>query len=332
MPTTTASKRKAHSTPTRVKNRSSRHSMARSLNALTKRNKTLRRTLNPFQTMMNAVNRVFKSRTQKDKYYRINVSIECFFFFDSILKKIDVNSNNKSPDELVELIIRHIMKKSKSRHLSIVSGGGGKKIFFTFIKILLYIAFYGHVLISLIYGTEKCLNTSTVRAVQSNMVRYYSKDTKCQRIDLNTEYVYLSNFVNYFLESNNSFTQVERGILNRAMEEVYSIYMCDEYSHVGKDDVVYCKDKHSKGCVLVNNLPTTLIPTEIINTAKQVDEYLRSYFHVTDSPIKDVQKDLTLILNDMDTCRTSMLTPMWTLIFGSDMFRRVDSYVSHFTK
>ena len=262
----------------------------------------------------------FTSKLKENKYYRINVSIECFYYIDNILNKIDVDLKTKSANTILNLIVDEILK-SQSQQYSMIKGGANmRKILYNIVKCFIYLGCYGFILIAFIQGTQRCSETKTVQSLTSNAYRYYSKSTKCQR----TELPYFSTYLNYLLQNTKIFSKIEKHIVDPqkyALEEIYSITLCDEYNHVGKDDALYCKDKDdSIYCSLVQNTPTS-----IVSTIKTIDAYLKpaTYFST-----KNYETDIKTILNDVDICTNNMITPIFWALSSREILERKALYLT----
>jgi len=296
-------------------------SLTQSRNRKTKSRKSL---VSSIPHLKKISNLFFKSQLQKNKYYRINVSIECFYFIDNIVNKIDVDLSNQSPEAILNIIVEEILKSYQSETYKIgggsIGGANMRKILYSIVKWMIYLACYGFILIAFIHGTQRCAETKTMQSLMNNSQRYFSRDTKCKH----TELPYFSTYFNYFLKNTKLISQFEKKIIDPQkylIEEIYSITICDEYNHLGKDDIQYCKDKSdSIYCTFVQNTPVS-----ILDTVKTIDQYLKpaTYFST-----KNYETDIKTILNDIDTCRNNMLTPVFWALSSREILERKALYLT----
>lgn len=119
----------------------------------------------------------------------------------------------------------------------------------------------------------RCQQTTTM----NNITRYFTPTTQCPVIDFYSHF----HFRTYWIS-----THIEKYIINT----VYSIYMCDEYQHLGKK--LYCQLHVDYRCYFPSFHQFLHSNTNIIFTYFDFIHYLYLYYH----------NDIVILKNDIQMC------------------------------
>jgi hypothetical protein len=250
----------------------------------------------------------FNEQIKMNKFYRINVYIECFYFINNILNKIELK--DPTVDNVIDAIIKEIMKTNQENPSFLLMIGGGLNIR-DIIKFLFILAMGGFMLNTLREGVTKCQKTRTFQTTTQNVMQYYSKNTKCEYIEL----PYFSSYINFILTNN-----IEQYTVNT----IYSIYLCDEYQHLGHEE--YCKshtclypkkiiDEANSYISIASTYMSSFLPIqneEILSKNKKpkaknnLDVSIFNYFYAN-----NLKTDIITITNDMDICYNNVVSPLF---------------------
>ena len=260
--------------------------------------------LSPFlrQLKKNA-DEIFTKELKTNKYFRINVCVECFHLLNTLIRKIDLREGASS-DEIIDAIILKLVehqKPAKTRtNLKNMTGGAN---FRDIIKFLYLLAMAGLMIIILSNGIPRCEKTATAQMLIKNTGRFMSQTTKCKRVEL----PYFSIFVNQFVK-----TTAEK----QFFDTLYSISLCDEYTHLGHEE--YCKKNtcyYPKQLLDdAKNAFSKMMPETVQNVAQSLYDHTELFSYMYAGNIKT---DIATMRNDAEICYNNVVSPLLWLTTSS---------------
>jgi hypothetical protein len=254
---------------------------------------------------------IFIELLKENKFYRINVAIECFYYIDSILKNVKLNKY-RTNDEILDIILQNFMisPKISTKDTSYIRGGANiRKTLYEFVKIIISLAWYGFILITLIHGTQRCGETKTVANLTNNVSRYYLPGTKCEHVKLQ----YLTKYLYTFLRTIK---------FDYVIEEIYSISICDEYQHVGQNDELFCSNKDTAYCKFIKTMPFS---NNVVSRVNQLNKMMKTITYISAS---NYNTDVNAIANDAMICYNNVLSPIWLALGSREILEQKRPYLT----
>jgi hypothetical protein len=272
---------------------------------------------------------IFKTHLKTNEYYRINVQIECFYFIQNILNKIykdetiDINDSNAVIDAIAKEIKTTIKNPNKTTSTFLLLKGGGVNIK-DVIKFLYLIAMGGYMILKLSKGIPRCQETKTIQTIQKNFSHYYSADTKCKFVEL----PYFSSYINELFTTTEFEQKLMHHTIVNPMNTIYSIYLCDEYAHLGheayceKNQCWYPKKLIDDATAYISTFTAytttmgatttaTTTTTDVIKKTKGYSDFFMYFF------ANNLKEDFNTITNDIDICQNNVISPIfWILLSG----------------